>query len=213
MKIVEIFTSIMGEVNIYGQGAFATFVRLGGCNLNCPFCDTNWKTYEEIPARKVALKIFNSGCNNVLITGGEPLLQVEELNELIKILVRNHYNVMIETNGTIDTSILTLNRKVRCFIVDYKLPSSGIKNPPRDSIFTNLRTNDYIKFVISDWDEYLIAVRKVLSWWHKDPFLPNIAFAPMHDKMPAGELMRHLRDDKLYDIILNTQLHKYINVK
>jgi organic radical activating enzyme len=41
MKIVEIFKSIQGEGSNFGKQVI--FIRLGNCNLKCPWCDTDWK--------------------------------------------------------------------------------------------------------------------------------------------------------------------------
>ena len=46
MKIVEIFKSIQGEGSNFGKQVI--FVRLGNCNLKCPWCDTDWKKYKEL---------------------------------------------------------------------------------------------------------------------------------------------------------------------
>lgn len=104
MKMAEIFASIQGEG--LNTGMPAIFVRLAGCNLSCPWCDTNHKsTGEASPselASVVSSVIASSGIYQIVITGGEPFLQKEELLEFIKHLrAGNVVFIAIETNGTI----------------------------------------------------------------------------------------------------------------
>lgn len=102
MLVSEMFSSIQGEGNFLGVPA--TFIRFVGCNLKCSFCDTKktWEgkpqstdmSIEEIVTRTIS---FNNGL--VVITGGEPCLQVH-LQELIDQLRLRNFLVTIETNGT-----------------------------------------------------------------------------------------------------------------
>ena len=179
LNVQAIFDSIDGEENGFGgAGQLVTFIRLKGCNLNCKWCDTsyaqsskpeNWMTIDEIVQQVHFPK--------VTITGGEPLLQkegVEELcNRLVYHLNNKHYaRVSIETNGTIQPTYF--HADVR-YIVDYKLPSSGMVEYMKASAFYALRYCDVIKFVISDEADYNHAKRLIqmhLSWGAKKVFSP-----------------------------------------
>lgn len=96
MKINEIFYSIQGEG--YHSGQAAIFVRFSGCNLKCPFCDTNHKPFKEMTEADILQEISQYNCKFVVLTGGEPTLQVTA--EFIKKLQKAGYYVAIETNGT-----------------------------------------------------------------------------------------------------------------
>jgi len=95
MKVNEIFESIQGEGEYAGYPAL--FIRLAGCNRKCKFCDTKHNEGENINISKLKKIISYSKQDNVIFTGGEPLLQLDELVDLIKIC--NNKNFMLETNG------------------------------------------------------------------------------------------------------------------
>ena len=98
MKIVEIFKSIQGEGSNFGKQVI--FIRLGNCNLKCPWCDTDWKKYKELTIQEIMEEISKYNCKNVIITGGEPT--ISNLTPLLKELKDKSYWIAIETNGTND---------------------------------------------------------------------------------------------------------------
>ncbi len=97
-KINEIFYSIQGEGRWAGRAAI--FVRFSGCNLKCPFCDTDFKSYEEYGELDIlqVIQKASSSCKFIVFTGGEPTLQVDEA--LISLLHKWGYYIAMETNGT-----------------------------------------------------------------------------------------------------------------
>lgn len=97
-RINDIFYSLQGEGRWAGTPAI--FIRFSGCNLKCPFCDTNFQYHIELTSRQIAdrAKQLSSDCNFVVLTGGEPSLQID--TELLDMLRRNNYKIAIETNGT-----------------------------------------------------------------------------------------------------------------
>ena len=98
--IVEIFTSIQGEgVNL---GKPANFVRFAGCNLNCEWCDTEWRKASEALTKEEIIERLDRNVKLVVLTGGEPFMQ-KNLLWLILDLRSAGYQVAIETNGTYST--------------------------------------------------------------------------------------------------------------
>ena len=95
-KINEIFYSIQGEG--YYAGTPMIFIRMAGCNLKCPFCDTKHESYTEMSDEEILEKIKDYKTSHVCITGGEPMLQLDQ--PLVDLLVFDGRNVHIETNGT-----------------------------------------------------------------------------------------------------------------
>ena len=100
-NVNEIFHSLQGEgIN---AGRAAVFIRLSGCNLKCPFCDTDFKASEEMSVKEIISTIYEVLGKNPLprlcvITGGEPTLQLEQ--SLIDAIHHEGMQVCLETNGT-----------------------------------------------------------------------------------------------------------------
>lgn len=171
MRVSEIFgPTIQGEGPSTGQPA--VFVRVSGCNLDCSWCDTpytwDWlgkngvaydrteesTTLDPINVEVAVSELLTPGCNLVVITGGEPLVQADPVAELVDRLRYRALRVEVETNGTRcpPDDLFSLNRAT--FNVSPKLGNSGI---PRDR---RIRPNvldwfcqsvgSVFKFVVSD---------------------------------------------------------------
>ncbi|MBQ9694551.1 MAG: 7-carboxy-7-deazaguanine synthase QueE [Kiritimatiellae bacterium] len=95
----EIFTTLQGEGRNTGKPC--VFVRFAGCNLQCPWCDTDFSPKVHLKTEALLARIADSGVKNVIFTGGEPLLQ-RGLEPLAKQLKAQGYWLGIETNGTIE---------------------------------------------------------------------------------------------------------------
>lgn len=94
--VKEIFYSLQGEG---GQtGLPMVFVRLSGCNLSCPYCDTDFEEGTPMSMEAIAQAIASYPTRNILWTGGEPTLQLTE--EIIAHFHQLGYRQSIETNGT-----------------------------------------------------------------------------------------------------------------
>ena len=98
MKVNEIFYSIQGEGRHAGRAA--VFIRLSGCNLKCPFCDTDFSQSKEMTVEEIVNEVcsLSNDCHFVVITGGEPTLQ--NCVPLIDALHVKRYSVAMESNGT-----------------------------------------------------------------------------------------------------------------
>ena len=108
MQINEIFKSIQGEGPNFGKPAI--FLRTAQCNLKCTWCDTkytwDWKNYDytkevkEMTIEEIKERLIDLEIKHLVITGGEPLLQQDDLADLLSFLKPDFY-VEIETNCTI----------------------------------------------------------------------------------------------------------------
>lgn len=101
-KVHEIFYTLQGEGA--HSGIPAVFVRFSGCNLKCPWCDTDFADYTEMSAAEIvasALDLYdvpNQRRKMCVLTGGEPSLQVDR--PLLDALHEAGFYICIETNGT-----------------------------------------------------------------------------------------------------------------
>ncbi len=95
-RVNDIFYSLQGEGRNTGRAAI--FIRFAGCNLKCPFCDTDFSQYEEMSDEDILNRIKSYPSRFVVLTGGEPSLQVDRL--LVDLLHSHGYELAMETNGT-----------------------------------------------------------------------------------------------------------------
>lgn len=139
LAVKGIFPTLQGEGPYAGVPAI--FIRLGGCNLACAFCDTDFedftgKTVEEVMAQVAALRTREK---LVVITGGEPLRQ--NIAPLCEALVAAGFKVQIETNGTL---FRELPKEVE--IVCSPKNTSGNYAPLRPDLAARVNA---LKFIIS----------------------------------------------------------------
>jgi len=165
MKISEIFESIQGEGT--NAGKHVIFLRTAECNLKCSWCDTkytwDWKNFDyskevkEIPIKEIRQKLEQFSNRHLVITGGEPLMQQDDLVELLTFLKPEFY-VEVETNGTILPNN-TLSSLVDQWNVSPKTSNSG--NPlelceiNESYTFFSKQKNCYFKYVIESEDDII----------------------------------------------------------
>jgi len=197
IKVSEIFTSFQGEGPYIGTPA--TFLRLYGCNLNCQWCDTDISTYEMLSVDDVAEILMTqmefNNINLLVITGGEPTLQMEEIKRLIKELP-DDIKIQLETNGS---------------IFEYLPEIEYVISPKEDKekVFENYHKyeNVFFKFVITskeDIDE-VISIKNKYGYdktiWLQGEFSKDALMADLiRENFP-----------RLENIKLSVQTHKYLS--
>ncbi len=98
-KIVEIFESLQGEGRNTGRPV--VFVRFAGCNLSCPWCDTDVSVRFEATLEEILSEVSSYRAKSVILTGGEPAA-AEGVESLVSALKEAGFWIGVETNGTID---------------------------------------------------------------------------------------------------------------
>jgi len=83
----------------------AVFIRLAGCSMNCPFCDTKYafQTGEAWDEARLLAELKKYPCKAVIVTGGEPTEQ--DAPALFAVLKNAGYEIHLETNGSINTDV------------------------------------------------------------------------------------------------------------
>jgi len=204
LLVNEIFHSIQGESTYSGRPCI--FVRLTGCNLRCSYCDTRY-AYEEgvrMEISEIIDRVAGYKCPLIEITGGEPLLQ-SETPLLISRLIENGYEVMMETNGSLDISGVD----GRCIkIVDIKCPTSSESDKNDLENLKRLNPKDQVKFVIGSRKDYEYA-KETIESIHPGFPMDQILFSPVSGEMAPAKLAEWILEDSL-NVRLHLQLHKII---
>jgi 7-carboxy-7-deazaguanine synthase len=203
LVVNEIFFSIQGESSKIGNPCI--FVRLTACDLRCSWCDTAYAFEEGRTMRldEIFQQVKSYNCNLVEITGGEPLLQ-ENVHRLMKHLCNHGYEVMIETGGHRDISVIDPRVKR---IMDLKCPGSSMEKRNRWDNIDCLTAFDEVKFVITDQTDYEWA-KHVLDQYHLDKRC-TVLMSPVFGKLENRTLAEWILRDRLH-VQFQLQIHKYI---
>ena len=229
-KIFSIFHSISGEyTGLWEQGTWAYFVRMSGCNLNCRYCDTEASIdgthYKEMDVVEVVNTLENhrktssTSTSNLIITGGEPLIQNDFVFALIDRLVIMGYKIAVETNGSVFPDIPETFHVPDSFVFDYKMPCSGEMSKMLSfDNFTNI-VNRYdsakhlIKFVVQTEEDFLSAIHLIRKMKEKFEGGKHPQFIVSPCLPLTGKRLYELMCRCNFYIPINLQLHKFINLQ
>lgn len=234
LLVTSMFLTLQGEGPYQGQPA--VFVRLAKCNLNCSFCDTFFDegdlfSYQELFTKVINLsdsKYFSTERCGIVVTGGEPSLQLPNLIPFLEVCERAGFAfIQIESNGILSfdemwTTDTTLVISPKC-----SEQTGKYLKPHEDS----LRRASCLKFVVSS-DESS-PYHKIPNWaleWRGQTNSP-IYVSPMNmyqteilaaAKARAAERKAHNLeyrstidevvsgwDDKVLDRAANEKNHRY----
>ncbi|MBN1756074.1 radical SAM protein [bacterium] len=203
IKVCEIFHSLIGEGSYVGQRAI--ILRLTGCNLRCRWCDTAyaWNEGDEYDLDSIMNKLQKWPCKRILVTGGEPLIQ-NDVYELFNILHLNNFEILLETNGSLDLSPLPgyIHK-----IMDLKPPGSGMD---KHNLWKNLDyilPTDDVKFVIMDRNDFDWSIKVVKKYALNTK--TSVYFTAVWGKLSSVQLAEWIKECR-EDIRLGFQLHKML---
>ncbi len=195
LPLVEEFFTLQGEG--YHAGRAAYFIRLGGCDVGCSWCDSRFAWKQEmhpmIDADAIIGNVLQSGTDSVVVTGGEPLMW--NLDYLCEGLKKNNIGTFIETSGAYSLSGEW----------DWICLSPKKNMPPTADICNKA---DELKVIIQDKSDFEWAekYRAVVSercrlflqpeWSRFDRILPDII-----DYIKANPAWR-----------ISLQIHKYMHI-
>lgn len=204
IKVNEIYYSIQGEGT--AAGLPCVFVRLTYCNLRCSYCDTEYAFYDgkDFSVKKIIDEVKKYNCNLVEITGGEPLVQMNECVDLMKQLCNEGFNVMIETGGSL--TIKNIDPRVK-IIMDLKCPSSKMEKKNLYENINYLKKTDELKFVIGDREDYDWSLSIINKYNLSDKC--EILFSIVFGKLEPVQLVNWILEDKL-KVRFQLQMHKFI---
>lgn len=205
IEVYETFVSIQGESSFAGMPCF--FIRFSGCNLRCGYCDTEKARGRGsvVTVDSLVNEAIASGMPIIEITGGEPLIQDGFRGLAMRLQDESGKTVLVETNGTCDISAIPAGVIA---VVDVKCPSSLEGGSFDMANIDRLRTDDEVKFVLSDKADYD---------WAKDFVFKNdllakcktVHFSPVCNVLEPSQLAGWILDDGL-GVRLQIQLHKIL---
>ena len=202
-NICEIYETLMGEGNKSGYPC--TIIRLGGCNLDCTYCDTKYALHDhrELSLNKILNRVRSPYPHLVLVTGGEPLIQTGT-PKLIRCLLDKGHSVCLETNGSLDVSAID-PQVVK--VIDLKCPTSGQADKNRYQNLEHLTPHDEIKFVIANRKDFLWAQKTLKKYSIQNRV--TVLFSPVEGCLEPGLLAKWILMEEL-EVKFQIQLHKVL---
>lgn len=208
LQIQSIFPTLQGEGPLAGTPA--VFIRLGGCNLACGFCDTEFESFTPLALADILREVDHLSLNPAgvrilslaVITGGEPLRQPIEL--LCIALLDKGFQVQIETNGTLFRD-LPVGVQVVC---SPKNTGRGYF-PIREDLLPRITA---FKFLLSATDPLYRSVPEVGQGKHKTPVF--VQPMDMHDAASNAENTRYAIEIAMQrGYRLSLQQHKIVGIQ
>jgi len=170
------------------MGIPAVFVRFSGCNLRCPWCDTEFTDFTEMRAEEIvaeALELYdipNERHKMVVLTGGEPSLQVDK--PLIDALHEAGFYICIETNGT-----RPLPEGIDWITCSPKMTERGERRVAKGTLA--IKKVNEVKVVFTGeynpdiWKEHLEAEHWLLLWMSGRTTATTIWMTPFDTSSPT----------------------------
>ena len=207
LEVKHIFPTLQGEGPFVGHPS--VFVRLGGCNLACSFCDTDFEEFVPMALADVLVRVkelaqeFGKRVRDlVVITGGEPLRQ--NIVPLCEALLADGFRVQIETNGTLFRQL----PEAVSIICSPKNAGAGYF-PIREDLLARVQA---FKFIVSSHDKKYSHVGDV----GQERYATPVYVQPM-DEYDAARNAANVQLAKelamTHGYILSLQMHKLLGIE
>ena len=201
LNIKEIFYSLQGEAREVGLPT--VFIRLTGCPLRCTYCDTEYafKGNNPLTIDEILSQVKQYNTKYICVTGGEPLAQIN-CHILLDALIKQDYQVSLETSGSID--IAQVNPLVS-IVMDIKTPSSAESKQNKYDNIAKLTNKDQLKFVMgsrADFDWSVDILKK-----YNTP--AGVLFSPVFEQITPTQLADWILAEQL-NVRLQVQMHKLL---
>lgn len=196
-SLVEIFESLQGEGRNTGRPC--VFIRFAGCNLACPWCDTDKAKRFELSLEELVAEVKQYRSKSVILTGGEPTIQ-KGMDELVSALKAEGYWIAVETNGLLSPAWLDR--------IDYIACSPKAEYAARYQEACVLHRANEVRIVASS-PEIVVFANKIKGLVKADDYYisPCERFCSI-DFATAKDVLSHLDG-----FLLSVQLHKILGFK
>ncbi len=226
--LIEVFSSYQGEGLFLG--AKQIFIRFADCNLNCTFCDTPKDavkkdlSVDEVLEEVMRIEAASGIHHSFSITGGEPLLHADFLEQLLPRLKNERSKIYLETNGTLPEELRRIIAYVDIIAMDIKLPSSTNMRPlwKKHIEFLEIagKKRVFIKVVVTGdtVKEDILKARDIVESFDKgmlfilQPASPteNGDFTAKREKIFN---YYELSGERLKNVRIVPQVHKFLGIK
>ena len=226
-KILETFHSIQGEGKY--AGVAQVFVRFFECNMHCVWCDTpnsigdGKREFKEYSCTELfdTIKPLWHDCHSVSLTGGEPLLQKDFIQEFIPFLKKAGMRIYLETNGILPRELNEVIDDIDIIAMDLKLPSSTkcrayweehkefLKVAKQKDVFIKaVVTSDTKEEDIKTAVEFVAAIDSSIVF-----FLHLNHFEIRNGALPQCLAFQNFCSRYLKDVRVLPQVHKFIKMR
>jgi len=195
LPLIDEFYTVQGEAFHTGRAAY--FIRIGGCDIGCSWCDTkvswSFELHRLASIDEILKNVLDCNADTIVVTGGEPTLY--QLAPLCQIMKKNNIQTHIETSGAYK---LTGEWDWICL-------SPKKQNPPQEEIY---KKADELKVIIYEPDDFRWAEETARKVNHKCKLFLQPEWS-RHKKL-IPEIVEYVKKNKKWRISL--QAHKFMRI-
>jgi 7-carboxy-7-deazaguanine synthase len=181
LPLMEHFYTIQGEGFNTGEPAY--FLRLGGCDVGCKWCDVkdSWEAenHPKVAVKEMARFALESGAPNVVVTGGEPCMY--ELSDLCSAIQLNDQERWLETSGAHpvtgewDWLVLSPKRSKACLKENYSKADElkVVIVRPKDFAWAEKEAEkvnpECLLYLQPEWDQQEVVMKEIIAYVKEHP--------------------------------------------